>query len=310
MGTFFSIISFISFTAGCFILINLPFKDFTDNLISLLNREKRLSIRDKINSLHKKPNKGIKKIINEAKTALKMMGKEKEIGTVWMISMVLFIVGVIFSLSVNNIFLVPVMAVGLAMLPFIFIIFTSISYQRQTNEELESALSTITTSYIRSENIIKAVEENIEYLNPPVSEVFGFFLSQTKLITSNTKIAIENMKPKIQNSVFQEWCDTLISCQDNKNLKNTLIPITQKLSDERVISSELNTMLYSPLKEWLMMMIILFSNIPIIKALNKDWYKILVGTIWGKLVLALCVLVTFISLLGVVRHTRPIEYKA
>jgi len=310
MEMFFSIMCFTSFTAGCFLLINLPFKNFANNLISFSNKEKKQTIRDKINSLYRKPDKGIKKVINEAKTALIMMGKEEKISTIWMISMVLFIIGVVFSLSINNIFLVPVMAVGLAMLPFIFIIFTSISYERQVNEELEAALSTITTSYIRCENIIKAVEENIEYLDPPISGTFEFFLSQTKLITSNTKMAIENMKDKIQNTVFQEWCDTLISCQDNKNLKNTLIPITQKLSDERVVSAELNTMLYAPLKEWLMMMIILFSNIPIIKALNKDWYKILVETIWGKLVLTLCVLVTFISLLGVIRHTKPIEYKA
>ena len=72
-------------------------------------------------------------------------------------------------------------------MPFWYVIYNSNSYRKQINEELETALSTITTSYIRSEDIILAVEENIEYLNPPISQVFIFFLSQTKLITSNTK---------------------------------------------------------------------------------------------------------------------------
>ncbi|SHH59022.1 type II secretion system F family protein [Sporanaerobacter acetigenes] len=310
MSTFLSIISFIAFTTGGFILLNLSFFDFTDDLASFLNKEKKLTIKEKINQINSTEDRGIRKVVNEAKTILEITGRSEKMNVLWIASIIFFIIGVVFSLSVGNIFLVPVLAIGLALLPFWYIIYTSHSYQKETNEELESALSTITTSYLRSENIIQAVEENIDYLNPPVSEVFSFFLSQTKLITSNTKLAIKNIKPKIHNEVFQEWCDVLISCMDNKNLKYTLVPIVQKLSDERVVSAELDTMLYEPMKEYITMAILLFSNIPIIKMLNKDWYKILVTTIWGKAALAVCVLVVFISLGGVIKHTRPIEYKA
>lgn len=310
MSTFLSIISFIAFTTGGFILLNLSFFDFTDDLASFLNKEKKLTIKEKINQINSTEDRGIRKVVNEAKTILEITGRSEKMNVLWIASIIFFIIGVVFSLSVGNIFLVPVLTIGLALLPFWYIIYTSHSYQKETNEELESALSTITTSYLRSENIIQAVEENIDYLNPPVSEVFSFFLSQTKLITSNTKLAIKNIKPKIYNEVFQEWCDVLISCMDNKNLKYTLVPIVQKLSDERVVSAELDTMLYEPMKEYITMAILLFSNIPIIKMLNKDWYKILVTTIWGKAALAVCVLVVFISLGGVIKHTRPIEYKA
>ena len=43
------------------------------------------------------------------------------------------------------------------------------------NNEIETGLSIITSSYLRSESMITAVEENIHYLNPPVlmcSEAF------------------------------------------------------------------------------------------------------------------------------------------
>ena len=39
--------------------------------------------------------------------------------------------------------------------------------------ELETALSIITTSYLRNEDIQTAVEENLEYLNPPVKNAFA-----------------------------------------------------------------------------------------------------------------------------------------
>ena len=85
-----------------------------------------------------------------------------------------FIAGTVLSISLGN-FLVPVLSIGLGLMPFWYVIYNSNSYRKQINEELETALSTITTSYIRSEDIILAVEENLEYLNPPISEVFIFF---------------------------------------------------------------------------------------------------------------------------------------
>ena len=140
--------------------------------------------------------------------------------------------------------------------------------------------------------------------------MFLFFLSQTKLITSNTKLAIENLKPKIKNEVFEEWCDALIACQDNKNLKTTLVPIVVKLSDTRIVSAELENMLFEPMKEFITMVILLIANIPLIRLLNKEWYEILINTPGGHGIIALCVLVIFISLGAVVRLTRPIEYKS
>lgn len=40
--------------------------------------------------------------------------------------------------------------------------------------ELETALSVITTAYLRTEDIVTAVKENTAYLNPPVSSISGF----------------------------------------------------------------------------------------------------------------------------------------
>ena len=175
---------------------------------------------------------------------------------------------------------------------------------------METALSTITTSYIRSEDIILAVEENVDYLESPIKEVFLFFINQTRLITANKKLAIENMKNKIENDIFREWCSALIACQDNKNLKYTLVPIVSKLSDTRIITTELDTILYEPIKEFMSMLALVLANIPIIRIINKDWYDILVNSMAGKVVLTLMLFTIFISINAIVRLVRPVEYKS
>ena len=176
--------------------------------------------------------------------------------------------------------------------------------------ELETSLSIITTSYLRGKNtIIRAIEENQPYLNPPVAEVFRNFLLQTKLINSNTAEGLEGLKNGIDNAVFHEWVDVVIACQNDYNLKATLPSIVSKLSDMRIVSAELDVLLFEPVKEYITMVVLLLSSIPLLYFLNKDWYRILLFTEFGKVLLAVCGTVIFTSIAAVVKHTRPIEYK-
>ncbi|MFA9399288.1 MAG: type II secretion system F family protein, partial [Clostridiaceae bacterium] len=164
-------------------------------------------------------------------------------------------------------------------------------------------------SYMRSESIITAIEENINYMNPPVSDVFKGFLTQTKLINSNIKMALENLKRKIANDVFREWVDSVIACQEDKNLRTTLIPIVSKLSDMRIVGAELDYLLYEPMKEFITITILLIGNIPLMYFLNKEWYETLMFTSFGKAILAVCITVIFIALSAVIKLTKPVEYK-
>ncbi len=90
------------------------------------------------------------------------------------------------------------------------------------------------------------------------------------------------MKGKINNDIFREWCDVLIACQDNRNLKHTLVPVVSKLSDTRIVSAQLDTILFEPIKEFIYMIVLVLANIPIIRIINKDWYDILLNTKAGK----------------------------
>lgn len=308
MTTLFSIISFVTLLYGMFVIFDISILEITKNIEVFLNKEKT-DIKSKLSEKETK-RKGVRGIIKETYLILELMNEKEKLDYIWLASLVLFVLGILVSVSFGNFFLIPVLALGLGLMPFWYVLFKYISFRKRINDELETALSTITTSYIRSDNIAGAISENIEYIDRPIKSTFEYFLNQTRLISSNTKMAIESMKDKVNNDIFKEWCDVLIACQDNRNLKHTLVPIVNKLSDTRVVSAQLDTLLYEPIKEFISMIVLLLANIPIVRVLNKEWYEILIKTSPGKFVLTLIVLSVFISINAVVRLSRPIEYKS
>ena len=194
-------------------------------------------------------------------------------------------------------------------MPVWYVKLTASHFRKDVSEELETALSIITTAYIRNEDIVTAVEENIAYLNPPIKDVFTDFLVQLKLIDSDVNKAIAGLKDKVDNDVFHEWCDALMLCQQDRGLKTTLTPIVAKLSDIRVVNSELELMLAEPRKEFIIMALLVIANIPIMYFLNKDWYDVLMHTAVGKIILSVDIAAIFISTAFVVKLTKPIEFK-
>nr|WP_314464466.1 hypothetical protein [uncultured Clostridium sp.] len=303
-------LAFLLAVTGSFILLSLSPFTFFEGLAAYI-RPQKTSMKSRIEKSRKnKQPKGLKLLFLETKEILRITGKSGMFTALCILSMLLFVVGCMIALTMKNSYLVPVLAAGLALLPFYYVKLTAGRHKRQINTELETALSITTTSYLRGKNtIIRAIEENQPYLNPPVAEVFRNFLLQAKLINSNTKEALAGLKAGIDNAVFHEWVDAIIACQDDYNLKTTLPPIVAKLSDMRVVSAELDLLLFEPVKEYITMLVLLLGSIPLMYFLNKDWYQTLMFTEFGKVLLAICAGVIFLSVAAVAKHTRPIEYK-
>ena len=302
-------IAFLGFVSGSLILLDLSPLELAES-ISKPFRNTKETIKQKVYSVqNKKKQKGLRKLIAETKDILEMTGKKDKFAILCILSFTLLILGALLSISMSNLLMIPVLAVGFSLLPFWYVKFTAVFYKKQLNSELETALSVITNSYLRSESILTAVEENIDYINPPVRDVFKGFLSQTKLINSNVNLALEGLKHKIDNDVFREWVDGLIACRDCKNLKHTLSPIVSKLSDMRVVGAELEYLMYKPIKEFITLLLLLLGNIPLMYFLNRNWYRTLVFTPFGKVVLAICMMVVFISLGAAIKLSKPVEYR-
>ena len=305
---FIYIICFALFTVGLVLVLKLTPEQLTKDLSCFFN--KRKSLRDQ--SLTARGEKKTRKLVVEIgriKTALEEMGKEKQFSVACAASVLLMIVGCVLALAIQNPFLSPVLAVTFAMIPFVYLKKTLSIYEKQVKEDLETALSVITTSYTRNDNFIIAVKENIGYLKPPIKGLFESFLTETESITPDIRVAISHLKEKISDTIFEEWCDTLIACQNDRTLKDTLMPIVSKLTDVRLVNNSLKTMLENARREYYTMVIMVVANIPILYLINKDWYHALMNTTVGKIVLAICALVIFITALRMNKITKPVEYR-
>ncbi|KAF5035784.1 MAG: hypothetical protein VB128_03780 [Sedimentibacter saalensis] len=303
------LIACVGMITGFFILFSISPMEFTENIFKRFLNNPR-SIKDEINeTTRRKKMPFFRREVMEVQSILKITGREKKFPVLCALSLLLFAVGGAIAIVLGNFFLVPVLAFGFMFLPFWYVRLTQTHFKKDIAAELETALSIITTAYLRNEDILTAVEENMDYLNPPVLPVFREFAYQIKMINPDIIVGLQNMRKQIDNAVFREWCDALIACQFDRNLKTTLTPIVSKLSDMRVVNGELENMIFEPRKEFITMQILVIGNIPLLYFLNKDWYHSLMNTAIGQMVLAICFIAIFISTAFVIKLTQPIEYR-
>jgi len=302
------LLCFILLVAGTFLILELTPENVTDDIMHMVVPEQTL--RDKVLiAQKKKKSRKITKALLHMREALTATGKANQFTVTCAASLMLMIAGCIAAVLIDNFFMIPVFAVAFAALPFFFAKNTISAYDKHIREEMETALSIVTTSYIRSDDIVGAVKENLTYLKPPIREIFSGFVGDAMMISSDTKAALRNMQERIDNDIFAEWCDTLIACQDDRTLKDTLLPIVSKLTDVRIVNNELKTMLDAVQKEYWTMVLLVVGNIPLIYALNKEWFNSLMFSTPGKLVLAICGMTIVITAMFMMKFTKPIEYR-
>lgn len=301
--------AFIGLVVGFFLLFGISPMEFTEDIFTRI-LAKPNSIKSQINEAtkRKKPNV-FRREISEAQEILRLTNRSHMFGILCACSLGLSAIGICAAVAIGNAFLAPVMAVGLMFVPFWYVKTTATNYKKAISSELETALSIITTAYLRNEDIITSIEENVHYLNSPVKAVFENFISRIKLSNPDLISAILDMKTKIDNEVFHEWCDSLILCQSDRSLKSTLTPIVNKLSDMRVVNADLEYLITGPRKEFISMVFLVIGNVPLLYMLNKAWFNSLMNTVLGQIVLAVSAVAIFISTAIVIRLTKPIEYK-
>ena len=303
-----SVIASVLLIISIAIFFGLTPEQIADDMMKLMTPND--TMRDKAkNARGNRKKHRLYRILMNIKGALVSTGKSKQFTVVICASIVLFALGVIASVLIGNVFLMPVLSVTFALIPFLYITNTLSYYEKQTKAELETTLSIVTTSYERCDDIVQAVRENIRYIKPPLQEVFMAFEGEATAVTSNIKHALYSLREKVDNDIFREWVDTLILCQDDRTLKDTLQPVVQKLADVRIVNSELSTMLASARNEYWMMVALVVGNVPLLYLLNKDWFHTLLFSTPGKAVCGICGLVILITALFMKKFTKPIEYK-
>jgi len=309
----FLFIAFVLSVSGLFVLNNIKIMEMAEDIIKALSRDTKDIKSVIINANLEKRRKGIlfklQNIIDETKFILSITNRSNAFPTFCLVSVCLLGIGLLIGFIANNPFLAIVLAGGLSLIPFWVVKLSENNYHNELNDVLESSLSIITTSYIRNNNIAKAIEENLHHIDPPVQDVFELFLVETKFISSSIPDALLRMSSRINNSIFQEWCLELIACQDNRNLKYTLPDILGKFSNVRMVNGTLGVDIYEPLRELLITSGVLLCFPVMIYFLNADWFYILTNVWVGKLTLACQILIVFIAINAGIRITKPITYE-
>ena len=304
------VIACIGIITGAFLLFHIRLNDFTGNIFHrLLDAPK--GIREEILEETKRRKKSyFRREIEEVQAILKTTDREELFPLLCTASLLLFAAGAAIAVMIGNVFLIPVLACGFLFLPFWYIRLTASHFKKDVSAELETALSIITTAYLRSEDILTSVEENLEYLNPPVKNIFQDFVSRIRLINPDLEAALDELRARIADDVFKEWVDALKACLYDRSLKTTLTPIVAKLSDMRIVNAELEYMVMEPRKEFITMVVLVVGNIPLLYFLNKDWYHTLMHTVVGQIMLSIAGIIIFVSTAHVIRLTKPIEYRS
>ena len=291
----------------CF--LNLTPQQITEDLMRLTTP--KVTLREKARNMRAgKKKKSLGSKLAYTQMALAAMGQENKFALVCCASLVLFAAGAVVAVLIDNIFLLPALSVAFALIPFIYVRNSLSQYEKHIKTDLETTLSTITTSYIRNEDIILAVRENLDYIKPPLRACFNAFIGDAVAVSSSVKQALRNLKEKVDDDIFREWCDALIRCQDDRALVDTLHPIVAKLTDVRVVNSELSTMMAAVRTEYYTMVGLVVGNIPLLYVLNKDWFHTLIYETPGKIVLGVCGAVIIVTYMFLLKFTKPVEYKA
>lgn len=260
-------------------------------------------------STRKRKIRGIKKVLYDSRAVLELTHRLDRLPFYTAISIAFFLIGFFLPALIGNVYLMPVLAVGLSLTPWLYILFNALSFQKRLTMELESTLNMVTMGYLRTDNFIESVRTSIPNMNYPVREIFERFLVQATMVSADIPSLLQEMKLQLDNAVFHEWIDQVISCLSQRALKTTLQPIVSMLSTVREESDKHNNRMYEKNKEFISMAALMVLNFPMIALMNYDWFHYLKDYAAGQIIVALYFAVIFIALVACINKNRPAEFR-
>ena len=265
------------------------------------------NITDTVNYYQGKKGFYVAEELNSARAILNETGRGSEFAKTAVSCIVLCLAGVLIGLVMRNIFAIAILGIAFFLIPVWRLKLYRNKYRRYLSAQLESCTTLITTSYIRNNDIVKSVEENLEQLSPLIRPYFQDFLNESR-VNPSLKNCVRNLRDKINESIFKEWCETLIRTLDNSEMKETLLPIANKYSSVRVVQQEIDAETFRSLIEYIIMAAMTVLAYPLVYILNRTWFAYY-STFFGHFVVGYTLLVLFISIIRLISVMTPVEYK-
>lgn len=311
MNIIFEIIAIVFASAGIGFLFKITPADISNTLMHMFKSKNNLFKKYEKARGKRKTNKLVQFLL-DTKESLAATGKSDKFALLITLSVILSTASSIVVIILGYWPLVPAVFITAATIPLLYAQKLIKNYQKHVEQEIKTAMGVVTSSYIRCEDIIQAVKENLDNIKYPVHEYFEAFIVEAETVSTDTKRALKNLKYKIDDAVFREWVDALVDCQSDRGLKVTLEPIVRKYTDMITVNAELETMLASPKVQYYGMTGLTVSIVPLLKVMSSDennWFDTLVFTTPGKVVLGIAALWLVISYFFVSKATKPIKYE-
>ncbi len=266
--------------------------------------------RDKMKRIRRitgKPKGKLAAAADNAKEMLSAAGMGGQIASYRWAAGILALLGLLIGLALNNILAGLVLAVGMGCSPLIVIRIRTGDYIRSLNGKLESAMGMVTNSYVASGDLIGAVQSSLHVLPAPLDGVFRQFYAETQLVDSDVVRALHRMRERIDNRYWRDWCDVLVQCQRDRQLRYALSGIVGRLGEMRRVQIETDTTIRKQLGDYIVTVMIVLGAIPLMGAMMPDWYDMLTTTLAGKITLAVVLAAVLATAVWVARLYRPVE---
>lgn len=292
-------------TAGLFYIFKVHPSDMTGKLAMPLKRR-----RDRMKQIRRitgKPKGKLAATADNAKEMLAAAGMGGQIASYRWAAAILAMLGLLIGLALNNILAGLVLAAGMGCSPLIVIRIRTGDYVRSLNEKLESAMGTVTNSYVASGDLIGTVQSSLHVLPAPLDGVFRQFYAETQLVDSDVVRALHRMRERIDNRYWRDWCDVLVQCQRDRQLRYALSGIVGRLGEMRRVQMETDTTIRKQLGDYIVTVMIVLGVIPLMGAMMPDWYDMLTTTLAGKITLAVVLAAVLATAVWVARLYRPVE---
>ena len=266
-------------------------------------REKKKRIR----RITGKPKGKLEATLDSAKEMLMAASMNGQIPSYRWAAAIMALLGLLIGLALDNVLAALVLAVGLGCSPLIVIRIRTGDYIRSLDEKLENAMGTITNSYVASGDLIGAVQNSLHLLPAPLEGVFRQFYTETQLIDSDVINAIHRLRERIDNRYWRDWCDVLVQCQRDRQLRYALPGIVGRLGEMRRVQMETDTVIRKQLSDYIVTVMIVLGAIPLMGAMMPDWYSMLTSTLAGKITLAVVLGAVLATAVWVAQLYRPVE---
>ena len=290
---------------GFFILLDIHPSDLTNRLLKPWLRQ--IEKKQRIRHIARKPKGKLDTMLDSAKDMLSAANIGEQATTYRWTAAILAILGFSLGLLLNNLLAALVLSAGLGASPLIMIRIRTGDYIRSLHEKLESTMGTVTNTYISSGDFIDAVKSSLHLLPSPLDNIFKQFYMETQMIDSDVVKALKRMRERIKNRYWHDWCDVLIQCQRDRQLRFALPGVVSRLGEMRRVQIETDTVIRKQIGDYILTVMIVLGAIPLMAALMPDWYVMLKATTAGRITLAMMLAAVFATSIWVSRLYRPVE---